>query len=526
MGPFNTFLQNFGHRWNALSFNQKILVGTLILGLVFSSVFLFQQAQDDYDVLYSNLSLPDASAIAAKLKEEKTPFRLADGGTTILVPRSQKNGLILDTAAELNSEQTVNLTQIPPVVSGEVQAEWIKKLNTNTIISVLKEIQGIKNAQVIVSQPEKNLFIEDDEPPRASVMLMVEPGFRLREEQVKTIKNLVSHAVPGLTAENVVIADNSGNSLEGPGSGGGIDGQSSADMRRKHFEDEKAKKVARVLGPVVGKENVVVSVSAVLNFDQSQSQIHRLIPSGGDAESPVGVAVSQQNQTEEYTGSKKAGAGGEPGVESNTPSYASEDPKNDGKNGEYRSGKTTTNYEISKEDKTVVYAPGAVERMTVAVVLNKVLTSQETQEIRDLVANAAGVDFARGDSIDIKGFQFSQPIEDKESMMADATKQAQDQAFWLQLATIITVGLMVVVASFIFYSLIKQPAEGKLVEEPAEEPYEYYDDADELIEMKEIPQIEARLDPEMEMKREAINNAIENDPAEAARLLMTYMRDA
>ncbi len=524
MEQLKALLQNFTQRWESLSFNQKILVGTMVMALIFSSVFLFQQANDDYDVLYSNMSLTDASAIAAKLKEEKKSFKLADGGTTILVPRNQKNSLVLETASELNSDQVVNLTQIPPVVSGDVQSEWIKKLNTNTIISVLKEIRGIKNAQVIISQPEQNLFIEQDEAPRASVMLMVEPGFRLRDEQVKTIKNLVAHAVPGLEMDNVVIADNSGNSLEGPGSmtNGGL---SSADLRKKHYEEETAKKVSRVISPVVGKENVVVSVSAMLNFDQSQSQIHRLIPSGGNNKAPVGVAVSQQTQTEEYSGEKKAAAGGEPGVESNTPSYVGEDDKAKGKNGDYKFGKSTTNYEISKEDKTVVYAQGAVERMTVAVVLNKVLTSQETQEIRELVANAAGVDFARGDSIDIKGFQFSQPLEDNGGLLAEAAKQAQEQAFWLQLATIITVGLMVIVSAFIFYSLIKQPAEGQLVEEPVEEPYEYYEEPEELIDMKEIPQIEAQLNPEMEIKREAINNAIETDPGEAARLLLTYMKD-
>lgn len=525
MEQLKVIISNFSSRWESLSFNQRVVVGTMLLALVFSTVFLFQQANDDYDVLYSNLSLADASAISAKLKEEKKSFKLADGGTTILVPRNQKNSLILQTASELNSDQVVNLTQIPPVVSGEVQAEWIKKLNTNTIIGVLTEIRGIKNAQVIVSQPEKNLFIEQDEPPRASVMLMVEPGFRLREEQVKTIKNLVAHAVPGLTMENVVIADNSGNSLEGPGSviNGGL---SSADLRRKHYEDETAKKVARVLAPVVGKENVVVSVSAMLNFDQSQSQIHRLIPSGGSSNAPVGVAVSQQNQTEEYSGDKKAAAGGQPGVQSNTPSYVSEDDSKQGKNGNYRFGKSTTNYEISKEDKTVVYAQGAVERMTIAVVLNKVLTSQESQEIRDLVANAGGVDFARGDSIDIKGFQFSQPPENDEDLLAEAAKQAQEQAFWLQLATIITVGVMVIVAAFIFYSLIKQPAEGQIVEEPVEDTYDYIEEPTELVEMQEIPQIEAQLDPEMEVKREAINNAISNDPSDAARLLLTYMKEA
>ncbi|MBK8189145.1 MAG: flagellar M-ring protein FliF [Vampirovibrionales bacterium] len=518
------FASAFTDRWNALSLTQKILAGTMILALMLSSFFLFQTAQDDYEVLYSNLSLEDAAAIAAKLKEQKKPFKVAADGTTILAPRGEKNALILETAGELTSEKTVNLTQIPPVVSGEVQKEWIKKLNANTIIAVLKSISGIKNAQVIISQPDHALFADDEEPPTASVMLMVEPGFRLREEQVKTIKNLVSHAVPGLKPENVAIADNAGNTLEGANSPSGI--ISTGETRRKQYEDETAKKVLKMLAPVVGKDNVVVAVSAILNFDQAQTNIHRIIPAGGDSETPTGVAISTQKQTEEYANGKKKAAGGEPGVESNAaPSYPSqEDEQKENKDNLYKFNKSTTNYEISKEDKTVVYAPGAIDRLTVAVVLNKVLTAQETEEIRDLVANAAGVDLARGDSIDIKGFQFSQPLTDKEKDLNDTIKQDQEKAFWLHLATIIVIGLMVVVALVVFYLLIKQPAEGELVEQE-EEPYPFFEPQEAMIESTPVPILEAKLDPEMELMRESINGAVEKDPVEAARLLVTYMKD-
>lgn len=519
MDKLKVLMQGFLGRWDALSFNQKIIVGTMIIALIFSTVFLFQRAQDDYDVLYSNLSVADAAAIVAQLKEEKRSFRLADDGTTILVPREQKNGLILDTASQLSGEGNINLTQIPPVVSGDVQKEWIKKLNTNEIVAVLESIRGIKNAQVIVSQPERNLFIDQSDPPTASVMLTVEPGFRLREEQVKTIKNLVGHAVPGLKPENVAISDNSGNSLEGPGSMGSM--ISNADIRKASFEENTSKKVMRVLAPVVGKENVVVSVSAILNFDQSQTEINRVIPSGGSSDNPTGVAVSTQTQTEEYSGDKAKGAGGAAGVETNAPTYGAEEEDKSDSN--YKMGKQTTNYEISKENKTVIYAPGTVERLTVAVVLNKVLTAQETEEIRELVANAAGVDLARGDSIDIKGFQFSEKLGNEGDALAEAAKQAQEQAFWLQLATIITVGLMVIVASFIFYNLIRQPVEGELVEE--EESYEYFEEPEELLEAETLPALEAKLDPEVEHMREAIHGAIEDDPSEAARLLLAYMKD-
>lgn len=519
----NHFFSSFTDRWAQLGFGQKITVGTLLFALILSSFFVFQQANDDYDVLYTNMSLPDAAATSAKLKEMKVPFKIADGGATIMVPRKQKNQLVLDTAAELTSEQTINLAKIPPVVQGDVQREWIKKMNTQSINLVLKTIRGIKDAQVLVSTPEHNVFADDDQPVTASVMLTVEPGFRLREEQVKVIRNLVSHAVPGLQPEHVVIADNTGNPLEGPGMNASV--TNDVDQRQKNFEEKVSKKVMGILTPVVGKGNAVVSVSAMLNFDQAESEIHRVIPLGGSAEAPTGIAVSNQTEAEEYTGASKPGEGGAAGVDSNVPSYQSSgDDKGNNKN--YKMTKSTTNYTNSEEHKKVIYAPGNIERLTVAVVLNKVLTAKETEEIRELVENAAGIDMARGDSVDIKGFQFSAVPNDPEKQLAEQSKSAQDQAFYLQMASYGAVLLLGLAGLFIFYSLFKKPAEGEIVQEEVVQDYGgYFEQPEALLADTPIPFIEAKLDPEIEHMRESINNLVADDPAEAARVLVTYMKD-
>lgn len=519
------YANTLGDRWNQLSFNQRIMLGTMVLALILSTFFVFQRTNDDYDILYDNMSLPDAAAAVEKLKGMHEPYKLANGGRSILVPRNKKNELVLATANELTSDNTINLAKIPPVLQGDVQKEWIKKLNTQEITSVLKSIQGIKNAQVIISQPEHNVFEEDHQPVTASVMLIVEPGFRMQEEQIKVIKNLVAHAVPGLTAENVAIADNSGNPLIGPNSVMNS-GQTDADVRQKSFEDKISKKVLAILTPVVGKENAVVSVSAVLNFDQAESEINRVIPSGGTADNPTGIAVSQQTDNEEYSGAKPKTEGGPPGVESNaTPQYQGTTAKD--KDSTYKHSKTTTNYTNSEERKKVIYAPGTVERLTVAVVMNKVLTAKETEEITQLVENAAGIDRSRGDSVDIKGFQFSSPPVNKEDELAKAAAAAQQQSFYLQLASVGAMVLLGIAALFIFYNMFKKPAEGELVEEEQEE-YNYIEEAappTTLLEEAPLPMLEAKLDPEMEHMKASINGVITADPAEAARVLVTYMKE-
>lgn len=523
---FNSVFGGFVERWQLLSFNQRVLLGTLLGAMILSTFFIFQRTNDDYDILYDNMSLPDAAAAVEKLKGMHEPYRLANGGHTILVPRAKKNELVLATANELTGENTINLAKIPPVLQGDVQKEWIKKLNTQEIAGILSSIRGIKNAQVIVTQPEHSVFSDDKQPVTASVMLMVQPGFRLHDEQIKVIKNLVSHAVPGLTAENVVIADNSGNPLVGPASVM-AGGQTEADLRQKAYEEKVTKKVLAILSPVVGKENAVVSVSAVLNFDQAESEINRVIPSGGGSENPTGLAVSQQSDTEEYLGGgKPKSEGGPAGVESNTaPSYQGETEKD--KDSSYKRTKTTTNYTNSEEHKKVVYAPGTVERLTVAVVLNKVLTNKETQEISELVRNAAGIDLSRGDSVDIKGFQFSSKPTNQEEALGEAAEAAAQQNFYLQLASVGAMLLLGVVAMFIFYSLLKRPAEGEIVEESEEESYNYVSEeaTTHLLEEASYPALESKMDPEIEHMKTSINNLVTEDPSEAARVLMTYMKE-
>jgi len=524
MNQLAFILKSFAEKWALLSFNQKIMLGTLLMALIFSTFFIFQHTNDDYDILYDNLSLPDAAAAVEKLKGMHEPFRLANDGHTIMVPRAKKNELVLATATELTSENTINLAKVPPVLQGDIQKEWIKKLNTQEIVGILTSIQGIKNAQVIVSQPEHSVFSDEEEVVTASVMLMVDPGFRLHDEQVKVIKNLVAHAVPGLKPENVAIADNSGNPLA---SNSGVlpSGQSEADFRQKQFEDKVAKKVLAILTPVVGKENAVVSVSAVLNFDQAESEINRVIPTGGSDGNPTGLAVSQQTDNEEYDGGNKpATASGQPGVQANsTPQYSGETDK--GKNNNYKHVKTTTNYTNSEEHKKVIYAPGAVERLTVAVVLNKVLTAKETEEISSLVQNAAGVDMSRGDSVDIKGFQFSSPVGESEKALTKVAQDAQQQNFILQIASVAAMVILGAAALFIFYSLFKKPAEGVIVEEDEGEEYEYLPSEPKMLEETEFSALDVKLDPEIEHMKTSIDTLVTTDPSEAARVLVTYMKE-
>jgi flagellar M-ring protein FliF len=547
MQPLQVFITTLSQRFGALDMTKKVVVLTLLAAMAGSGLLLFNTTTDNYDVLYSNMAIPDASMAVSKLKELNVPFKLADNGTTILVPAERKNELVLETAGDLEDSQTVSLSKIPPVLQGEVQKEWLKKFNSDSVSEIIGSIQGIKHAKVMVAQPESTVFTDQKEAVRASVMLVVEPGFRLKEAQVKTIKNLVAHAVPGLNEKDVAISDNFGNSLEDPAAnGGGLLGD--ADSKRKLFEDETSKKIKALLDPLVGADNAVVSVSAEFNFNQKRSRIHAIKPIIEGEDTASGLVVSQQKQLEEYDNGKKGSEGGAAGSESNVgASYqASADGDANGKN--YRSSKEVTNYAHSEEDSEIIHASGTLERLNVAVVLNKVLTGEQTTELKAAITSAVGLKADRGDTVEVKGFEFSEPPSERNAAMNKAYEEAQFQEFLLQMAYLASMIVLGMTALFVFYNLMKRPAavQAELMEAMEAEAAEqeaFENDALALLpdhgtpryiqistpqgikQVAALPQLAQKIRPEVEEMRQAIYGTIQQDPEEAAKVLVAYMRE-
>ena len=68
--------------------------------------------------------------------------------------------------------------------------------------------------------------------------------------------------------------------------------------------------------------------------------------------------------------------------------------------------KNAVNYAVTKEIKQVVYAPGSLTRLSVAVAVNKILTETEEEDIKNLVIAAAGMDISRGDVVNVSSLKF------------------------------------------------------------------------------------------------------------------------
>src|SRR5579883_3277970 len=109
--------------------------------------------------------------------------------------------------------------------------------------------------------------------------------------------------------------------------------------------------------------------------------------------------VSSQREQRETQAQQGGAAGGVPGADANTPTYAAVQAAG----GESRAERqdTQTNYELSKTVEKLVRAPGGIRRLSVAVAIDSAVITdpQQADALSRLVATAAGLDTARGDVV-------------------------------------------------------------------------------------------------------------------------------
>ena len=187
------------------------------------------------------------------------------------------------------------------------------------------------------------------------------------------------------------------------------------------------------------------------------------------------------------------------------------------------------NYNVTKEVKQVIYAPGTVKRLSIAVAVNKILTAEEKNEIKELVLSASGVDYSRGDVISISGLQFEGATIDKK-VNEEFTKQyQQEQLIYMITSSVIPLIIVLVLGCFAlvvlkgFVSKIPTPkrVEKKVVEEPIQKIIE--EEAPEVAPRIEFNKREIQSQKDQSITE--LNEAIMSSPEDAAKLLTSFIRE-
>ena len=237
--------------------------------------------------------------------------------------------------------------------------------------------------------------------------------------------------------------------------------------------------------------------------------------------------TSSQTETENYENPNPNGPGVTTGTNNPPPQpNAAGQPKNLN----YQKQKTAATYSVSKEVKQIIYAPGSVKRMTIAVAVNKILTNEEKDELQKLVVSASGADLNRGDIINITSLEFSAKDETAAAATEETKaiqKERTQEIVVNKLVPMFVILVLGLVALFVFRSLFGKTTDtsDNWDEQYQEQQQTITDNLIDKFEVESLPQIEAKLNPELDKLKTDLTDTIMADPSEAAKILISYIKD-
>ncbi|KQO81735.1 flagellar M-ring protein FliF [Frigoribacterium sp. Leaf263] len=424
-----------------------ILLAALVLGVVALTSWL---TKPTYTPLFSGVDPADASAIVEQLQADGVPYQLTAGGNTILVPEEHVYQERL-TAAAAGLPSTAGtggytLLDTMGVTSSEFQQDvTYKRAIEGELANTIKAMDGVKNATVQLAIPEQTVFVAEQRDPTASVFVETQAGVSLTTEQVQAIVNLTSASVEGMTPTGVAVTDSTGTVLSqvGTGATGGGAGEAG------EYESKVQTAVQTMLDKVVGVGNSSVVVAAQLDSNSGTRVTERFTePESGP------LALNESTTTEQY-GAGGAGDGtGRTGVlgpdNIAVPTGADGEAAGaDGAAGDgYVNESATKNNAVDKVTETMSVPSGTVARQTVSVALNATAAQGvNMQSIRDLVDSAAGIDGARGDTVDVAMVDFDTTAATAaQEALAAADAAAATEAMWSTIRTASIVGVIALAA--------------------------------------------------------------------------------
>ena len=397
-------MQQIGTVWASLDRRKQIIVAGAAI-LVFLSVLAMSRlvTSPSMTLLYAGLESGAAGDIVRALDQRGVAYEIRGG--SIYVPASKRDELRMTLASEglpANGNQGYELLDSLSGFGTTSQmfdaAYWRAKEGelARTIVSS----PHVSQARVHIANGSSNPF-QRSVAPTASVYL-VPAGARVTAEQAKAIRFLVASAVTGLAPEDVAVIDSNG-AVVGPQEA--TVAADTADDKAKQLRE----RVLRLVEARVGPGNAVVEVSVDTVTETESIRERRFDPKGR-------VAIS--TDVEERSDSSRN--------QSSDVTVASNLPDGDAAGGDESNSTATqtrerVNYEVSETELEVHRAPGAIKRLTVAVMVNGTRTvdasgasvfqpmpDTELEALRELVASAVGFDAERGDVITLKSMELPQ----------------------------------------------------------------------------------------------------------------------
>lgn len=440
--------------WSKMEPRKKTLAVIIGVALLVAIVGLQMYTKASaYTLLYPQKLAPqDVQQISLRLNEMKIGFT-TDGDKVMVSPADKARVQMQLASYGLPHKQVYT----PPVDSGlspktADDKNWERtQLLQADVTEALRSIEGVADANVRLVTPVGNLFQDDGQPAKAAVMLWLQPGTKLTVSQIKGIVHYVAFSVEGLTPQSVKVVDQNGRILndESIADEEGIGGMTAnlptrAIEKQVAFEKNLQDKVQRMLDDVLGPNKAQVSVSATLDFSQSETTSKTY----GSVTNPSGVVVAGENtKLERYTTNGEESGSVQMGI----PSGGSGSGKVN-----YTHKDVTRNFKVNEVSRRVVSNNPTVSRITASVAVDN-LKPDQIGNIKSLVQGAIGYDASRGDMVNVASMPFSRSVFDtmKNEMIAGAPytparRQGTNSQQYLLYMALLPMAALLIVATLFF----------------------------------------------------------------------------
>lgn len=515
----------FANYWNARSSKQKgLIIGSFLFFLIALSAFVFFASRPNYVPLYTGqLTQREVGDIKAVLdKQGYTDYQLSETGTMLLVPQKDAADLLVSLASEgYPKDNKINYDIFSENLSFGATDRQIEILEReamqNQVAAVIKHVDGISNAEVILTLPDETVFVRQDQEEKASasVMVEVEPGVKMSAQQIQALYTLVSRSVPNLPIENITIMNQYSETLA-------IDDIENADDQSldKYSEQRKVQKdvekdiqqnLQSLLGTILGTDKVYVHTFVKMNFDKVKTQESLVEPTD---ENNKGIVISSEKNsiTSSGTGTE---AGGVIGTgETDVPGYVG---GTTGGDSEYEELQEKVNYEVNRINNEIIKSPYEIEDITINVGLQndpespESLSEEAQENIRNIVSNtvrtALGHPELSQEQVDqrITIFPHSSFAKNEETESAMKTN-------WLYIAAGAAAGLLLI-GGLIWLLMRRRKQQDEIDEDeaimfaaPLKEPEDYFK--------------ENEMDVESQLKK-----LLEQRPEDFSKVIRTWMHE-
>jgi flagellar M-ring protein FliF len=430
-----------------LSMRQRI---TIILAALLTVAGVYGltkwKQESDFRPLYSSMAPEDASGVVQKLRETGVDYRLSENGSSVLVPSAKiaESRLAL-AAAGLPKTGRIGFELFDKSAFGAT--EFVEHINYGRALEgelerTVMSLAEVEEARVHLTLPKESIFLDKQEPAKASIVVKLRLGAQMSQQNVLAITNLAAGAVGGLAPEAVSIVDSDGRLLSRPRKTGNVsttEVTAEALEVRDQLERNLVSKIHSTLEPLLGPDRFRAGASVECDLTSGEQQEESYDPTH---------SVMVTSQKSEDVVDRAPLAGGIPGTASNLPDTA---PRPAGGNGGTSRRTENVTYQSSRIVRQTHIPQGVIKRMSLSVLVDndlrwegsatatqRVLTppSPETlKTIRDLIAASTGLNETRGDQLIVESLPFEASLNAKPPTRlspASKPKPANPDPAWLE----------------------------------------------------------------------------------------------